>query len=289
MYNCLSCYEGSFLWKTQCISECPVGTYPDYLSMSCVDCLLSCESCPSARKCTSCASGFFLLDSISECTTAEACPEGTYADLDSRRCAKCHSTCLTCIGPKSTDCTSCDIAKGLLELTTPIGSCNLLTCPEGEYLSLISTATCYRCAKECRTCDEDSTCLECKEEYITVPIVDSSKVQCKSCPVGYKLNFNKQCTGIFRVRWLEICGDGLNLGTFECDDGNLNNGDGCDQFCNVEDGFLCNRQSEGADICIDIRPPQARLQVSKGNALEIIFTEKVVFAIPSKFILDDRQ
>lgn len=32
----------------------------------------------------------------------------------------------------------------------------------------------------------------------------------------------------------EICGDGLNLGYYECDDGNLVSGDGCDSNCNKE-------------------------------------------------------
>ena len=32
----------------------------------------------------------------------------------------------------------------------------------------------------------------------------------------------------------EICGDGLNLGKYECDDGNKNNGDGCSSSCKVE-------------------------------------------------------
>lgn len=38
----------------------------------------------------------------------------------------------------------------------------------------------------------------------------------------------------------EICGDGLNLGKYECDDGNLNAGDGCDENCLKEEGFSCN-------------------------------------------------
>lgn len=38
----------------------------------------------------------------------------------------------------------------------------------------------------------------------------------------------------------EICGDGLNLGNFQCDDGNLESGDGCDHTCKKEEGFFCN-------------------------------------------------
>jgi len=32
----------------------------------------------------------------------------------------------------------------------------------------------------------------------------------------------------------EICGDGIDLGSFECDDGNPFSGDGCDAFCEWE-------------------------------------------------------
>lgn len=39
----------------------------------------------------------------------------------------------------------------------------------------------------------------------------------------------------------EICGDGLNFGEHPCDDGNSNNGDGCDTKCNVEIGWTCSQ------------------------------------------------
>lgn len=38
---------------------------------------------------------------------------------------------------------------------------------------------------------------------------------------------------------LEICGDGLNKEFWECDDGNLIDGDGCSSVCTVEHGWQC--------------------------------------------------
>jgi cysteine-rich repeat protein len=38
----------------------------------------------------------------------------------------------------------------------------------------------------------------------------------------------------------EICGDGLMLGYFECEDGNSNNDDGCDSSCKVEQCWECD-------------------------------------------------
>jgi len=39
---------------------------------------------------------------------------------------------------------------------------------------------------------------------------------------------------------VEVCGDGLNFGMVECDDGNLINGDGCSSSCKVETDWSCS-------------------------------------------------
>ena len=40
-------------------------------------------------------------------------------------------------------------------------------------------------------------------------------------------------------RCLETCGDGVNYGISDCDDGNLKSGDGCSSDCRTETGFIC--------------------------------------------------
>jgi cysteine-rich repeat protein len=48
----------------------------------------------------------------------------------------------------------------------------------------------------------------------------------------------------------EICGDGFNWGTYACDDGNLVNGDGCDDTCTVEANWVCGGGNDALpDIC----------------------------------------
>ena len=37
----------------------------------------------------------------------------------------------------------------------------------------------------------------------------------------------------------EICGDGVDLMFYPCDDGDLDPGDGCDENCNIEPGWDC--------------------------------------------------
>ncbi len=83
---------------------------------------------------------------------------------------------------------------------------------------------------------------------------------------------------------IEICGDGLNLGMLECDDGNTANGDGCNSDCKIEPGFVCHKQGEGngPDICEDVAAPAAVLKVFKRNTLEIKFSEAVTCAVPTK-------
>jgi cysteine-rich repeat protein len=38
---------------------------------------------------------------------------------------------------------------------------------------------------------------------------------------------------------IETCGDGKNFGLNVCDDGNLNNGDGCNNQCLIEKDYMC--------------------------------------------------
>ena len=75
---------------------------------------------------------------------------------------------------------------------------------------------------------------------------------------------------------IEICGDGLNLGMNECDDGNQIDGDGCSSLCKVEKGFSCSRQKSGPDICKNIEPFTAVLKVEDKNDLKVIFTKSFI-------------
>jgi cysteine-rich repeat protein len=47
---------------------------------------------------------------------------------------------------------------------------------------------------------------------------------------------------------IEICGDGQNFGTYQCDDGNILDGDGCSKTCQVEQDFDC-KKVDGTDTC----------------------------------------
>ena len=70
----------------------------------------------------------------------------------------------------------------------------------------------------------------------------------------------------------EICGDGLNFGQYECDDGNLEDGDGCSSLCKIEEGFRCQGGGiNSPDKCKDFRPPFLLSNITP------IITEKNIF------------
>ena len=60
---------------------------------------------------------------------------------------------------------------------------------------------------------------------------------CEACqPVGCDVEPGFVCNGE-PSECNSICGDGIQVGDESCDDGNEENGDGCDKDCRVEEGF----------------------------------------------------
>ena len=76
----------------------------------------------------------------------------------------------------------------------------------------------------------------------------------------------------------EICGDGLNLGEYQCDDGNLKDGDGCSSKCTYEEGFECHGgNTTHPDTCKDIVSPitVAGIMDTKKLTFTFIFSKPV--------------
>ena len=72
----------------------------------------------------------------------------------------------------------------------------------------------------------------------------------------------------------EVCGDGVNLGgQLECDDGNTDNGDGCDENCMVESGYEYDILT---GICSKIIRPTIKVeQIGNTDKLVLSFSEKL--------------
>ena len=73
---------------------------------------------------------------------------------------------------------------------------------------------------------------------------------------------------------VEICGDGLNFGLLECDDGNYVDGDGCSSECEIEIDWKCSGGSPtSADNCTYVDLIIVALNVTQNNNLVIQFNK----------------
>lgn len=74
---------------------------------------------------------------------------------------------------------------------------------------------------------QDTVCAACSANCLQC----FGAAQCIECDVGYTLSQG--------VCLPPMCGNGVVEGTEMCDDGDLDNGDGCSDQCMVETGFYC--------------------------------------------------
>ena len=80
--------------------------------------------------------------------------------------------------------------------------------------------------------------------------------------------------------WSEKWGKGFNLGFLEWDDGNRENGDGCDQDCKVERDWKCEQGDESSpDVWVSLVSPEAELgYIGRTSYLAfVVFSETVTF------------
>ena len=111
-------------------------------------------------------------------------------------------------------------------------------------------------------------CTKCIEGMI---LVDG---ECHPCSHfdGLWINDDKVCE--------EVCGHGIFLNlTSECDDNNLDNGDGCSSTCTVEYGYQC----EGGTKCREVIPPTLMVaSVEDPNVVLLEFDEEVFLSSNGK-------
>lgn len=78
-------------------------------------------------------------------------------------------------------------------------------------------------------------------------------------------------------RCTEVCGDGVTMGMLECDDGNLEDGDGCSSKCTVEYGWKCTiKYPYYPSECIYTIPPTLRVvEVTEDNIVLVEFSDAI--------------
>ena len=78
----------------------------------------------------------------------------------------------------------------------------------------------------------------------------------------------------------------MNFGINECDDGNLDSGDGCSPTCRIESGYICSGGNiTSRDTCTAIPTQLYNLTVTDLNDLLLEFEKDVTFS--GEFHLSD--
>ena len=203
--DCASCGQGDYLhpFSGKCSATCPLGYYPSDATRRCSPCDKSCTTCfgPSNQGCTSCNSRYFLQPDSTSCF--DSCPAGYWKDSSSNKCLPCRAECVTCSGPSSDSCFSCNKE---FYLQPASGSCNT-SCPEEGYYPDNTTNTCSPCDEACASCfgPNNIHCQTCHSGYfLQLPpsdticldsclgsdyCADSLTNSCQICPPFYKWPF----------------------------------------------------------------------------------------------------
>ena len=102
----------------------------------------------------------------------------------SNTCKLCNNTCLTCFGPKSNECLTCDFTNELRgEFLFSTKEC-IAKCPSKTYEE---SNICKNCDDACLTCDGpiENNCLSCNAE---TPVKGNYNLVDKTgidfCPIG---------------------------------------------------------------------------------------------------------
>jgi proprotein convertase subtilisin/kexin type 5 len=115
-YNCQPVntdYYYLSLGTTECVMDCPYGQYEVNGSNTCQLCSQNCATCDkSSTNCTSCSflssmQVLYLFNFKCQLT----CPSKYWMDttrVNDHRCTICNSACLSCVGPSTNQCQSCN-------------------------------------------------------------------------------------------------------------------------------------------------------------------------------------
>ncbi|XP_047425540.1 proprotein convertase subtilisin/kexin type 5 isoform X2 [Mugil cephalus] len=130
-----------------------------------------CEG-PSPQHCVTCLHFFLKFKNNTRLCVSE-CPRGFWGDR--RRCKRCYSSCESCTGSRSDQCTSCQPGHHLTEGTN---ACTAV-CEDNYYLDHDANM-CRKCSENCLKCTSFSICTECKPDTS----LQGNRCQ-RSCEAGF--------------------------------------------------------------------------------------------------------
>ncbi|XP_034997609.2 proprotein convertase subtilisin/kexin type 5 [Hippoglossus stenolepis] len=130
-----------------------------------------CEG-PGPQQCVTCLH-FFLKFKNSTRMCVSECPKGFWGDR--RRCKRCYSSCESCTGSRSDQCTTCQPGHHLTEGTN---TCTAV-CGDNYYLDHDANM-CRKCGENCVKCTSYSICTECSPDTS----LQANRCQ-RSCAPGF--------------------------------------------------------------------------------------------------------
>ncbi|KAJ7171966.1 insulin-like growth factor binding protein [Mycena filopes] len=150
-----------FTGLNQCVDTCPDGTFVDGAVCSSCDSSCATRTTSSSTACLTCSSDFHKFDSVVE--RVGTCPDGTTMNGGayprfSDTCNAFDSSCATCSGSTSNDCSTC----APTQYHTGSNQC-VDTCPSGTFVK----GTACSSDSSCATCSGSGTdtCLTCSSDF----------------------------------------------------------------------------------------------------------------------------
>ena len=190
--QCYYCKDGFFLAGGACYTTCPAGTVANRETFQCSTCNKPCKTCVNhPSSCTSCEPGEgYLQITGTDQKCVKECAEGTFpqdgvCQVCDFKCAKClgaAGNCIACPAGRYLYNAACwDYCPGVVDAN---GKC-VNECPPGYFRQ--SDQECKTCSSECKTCSNNSTCLTCANNFVSL------NGKCvKECGNGY-YSFRGQC------------------------------------------------------------------------------------------------
>ncbi|CAD8194238.1 unnamed protein product [Paramecium pentaurelia] len=234
--NCLECDSTKTLYQLQC--KCNLGYFDSGISISCNDCPII-EN-PSFPECYFDCNGTIQWFNIN-CTYAPVCLSG-----QSIVNYKCQSIC---------------------------GDNIIMSDEQCEDLNNIMNDGCYNCQYQCPlscpNCNSGSCTDICGDGYVTgteqcddgITTIGCNgctyqcQSQCSDCQMGrcFECNVSGYMLDIINNKCIEHCGDGVIIGSEECEDSNSNPNDGCDncKFKCRSDCLECTTNGKVCNTCLN--------------------------------------
>ncbi|KAL4456740.1 hypothetical protein ABPG73_014766 [Tetrahymena malaccensis] len=154
--DCLTCNQSQYFISVKqnniCVPICDLSQSQfidnsNPLQAYCQICMSSCQTCINLTSCTSCVQGYYLNGSI---------------------CSQCDSSCLSCSGSTSSDCSVCAQSGYYISLNLNkkcVASCDTSQAQYIDFSTNPQQPYCRKCSSLCQTCSDSQSCTTCIQGY----------------------------------------------------------------------------------------------------------------------------